>query len=110
MTMGMEVQLERMDSKLEKHIGITETILKVQQVTLEEIRDSIKEHGNKFVSRDEVELIEIAAQAQMATDVDNKLSGFEDRLDRKYFIGFGVATTIIGLVFGFMGILPAIGG
>lgn len=110
MTMSIEVRMERMDSKLEKHIGITETILKNQEDTLEKILNIIKEHSDKFISKDEAELMELASQAKTSHEIDVKLTGFESRIDKKYTKIFGAVVITAATLFGFIEIIPLIKG
>ena len=99
MTVSVEVQMERMDSKLEKHIGITETILKNQEATLGEIRDIVKEHAEKFVTEEEVKLRLQVAVAEASDRAEEQLLGFEERIDKKYGIILGTVTAVLGIVF-----------
>lgn len=110
MTHTVEVQMERMDSKLEKHIGITETILKNQEDTLEKILNIMKEHADKFISRDEAELMELASQAKASKEVNEKLEGFETRIDRKYSKFLAAILVTSATIFGFIEIIPLIKG
>lgn len=108
MTMSIEVRMERMDSKLEKHIGITETILKNQQETLSEIRDIVKEHSHEFISHDEVELMEFATLSKASDNADKKIEGFEKRMDKKLIWAGGTIIATLTIVFGLLEILPLI--
>lgn len=96
----IEVQLERMDGKLEKHIGITETILNNQQEILEDIRDIVRDHDDKFITHDDMKLIREAIEATAAKEFDKKVKGLEDRLDNKYKIIVGAVLLTIGLIYG----------
>ena len=100
--------MERMDSKLERHIGITETILKNQEVTLHEIRDIVKDHADKFITEDEVKLRLQVAVAEAAEKADGQLEGFEKRIDKKYAVILGTVTTVIGVIFAFIKLIPII--
>lgn len=108
MTVTVEVQMERMDSKLEKHIGITETILKNQERTLHEILDVVKDHSEKFVTEEEVKLRLQVAVAEASEKADNQLMEFEQRIDKKYATIGTVVVTVLSLVFGLFTILPLI--
>lgn len=110
MATNLEIQMERMDGKLEKHIGVTETILKNQEETLEKILTIIKEHSDRFLSKDEAELMELAASAKASEDINNKLLGFENRMDRKYSKIFGAIVITAATVVGFIELIPLING
>lgn len=106
MVTNLEIQLERMDSKLEKHIGVTETILKNQEETLEKILTITKDHSNKFLSKDEAELMEIASNAKASEEVNDKLLGFENRLDKKYSKIIGAIVITSAMIFGLFEVIP----
>lgn len=105
--MNTEIQLERLDGKLEKHIGITETILKNQEVILKEIREEIKSQNNRFLSHDDAEAIHDSVILEVERDMTKKMEGFESRLDKRDKKRWTVATTLIGIVIGGLQIYTA---
>ena len=96
--MNIEIQMEKLNGRLEKHIGITETILKNQENILRDIRTEMKSQNQHFISHEEAAAIHDSVLLEVERDVSHQLLGFEDRIDRRDKKRWSVAAVLLTFV------------
>lgn len=106
----VELIITKLDGKLEKHIGITETILVNQKEILEEIRTEIHIQNKRFASSQEVTSMRESIEADMEVQVarchthiedriDSKVSASEKRTEKLVMVGVGIVSVIFTAIF-----------
>jgi len=105
---SLELQLVRIDGRLDQNVEMLKTLHSTQQEALDMLREDLKEQSSKFASYDAVNLITENALTRANESTDTKVANLESKIMKTasnlgaFFVG------VVILTFGLIEILPLI--